>query len=467
MASAAAEAASPRPRRRRWARTALRGLGRVLLAIGVLLLAALANAHPMPETRAWVDTRPDGLQLTLQLPLNRLEYAFGEPLADSASTVLARHGDRLSAYLLQHVGARSGADGGGPGWQVLAPTLRVNGNDASAELEAVLQLRAPPGIDPRQLSLLLDPVIHEVRTHRIQVLLRNDWASGRASQSPDVLGTLDSAHRQLPLSLAPVAPGAAWLSLVHAGAQHIAEGTDHLIFLFMLLLAAPMIASTPSAAGEGTDSRVPPGWRSSLQWRDVRPWRNGLLHIAGVVTAFTVGHSLTLALGSSGWVQVPSAPVEIAVAATIAIAAIHALRPLWADAETPMAAGFGLIHGLAFSASLDGAGLTPWQHAQALLAFNLGIEAMQLLLIATVLPPLMLIARSSARSFSRLRQLCASASLVLAALWLAQRCGWEAIDDRLNGWEASVHPLLGGLAALWVWAAICTWRHERLGNQIA
>lgn len=106
-----------------------------------MLWAVLAVAHPMPESRVWIDTTPSGLRLTLQLPLNRLEYGFGQPLADLPGTVLARHSEALSRYLLRHVAVRSY----GRSWQASPPQLTVVGTNASAELEAVMDLRAPDG----------------------------------------------------------------------------------------------------------------------------------------------------------------------------------------------------------------------------------------------------------------------------------------------------------------------------------
>ncbi len=371
--------------------------------IGWLCIAwmAGASAHPMPESRVWVDTTPGGLRLTLHMPLIPLESAFGQPLADTSGTVLAQHGDALSRYLLQHVGARSG----NLGWQALRPQLSVQGHNASAELEAVLELRAPPGADARSPTLLFDAILHEVRTHRVQVFLRNDWAGGMAGQPPLLLGELDFAHQRLPLALTTRDGSSSVTRLLWAGALHIAEGTDHLLFLFLLLLVAPLQAQ-------------PRRWGAALA---VRP---ALRQIVGVVTAFTLGHTLTLVLGSSGLLVVPSQPVEVAVAATIAIAAGHAWRPLFLRGDALLALGLGLIHGLAFAASLSGAGLTPWQHAQALLAFNLGIELVQLALLALLLPPLLALAQRQSAPYHRMRRVASVLAFLVAVWWIAERMAW-------------------------------------------
>jgi len=378
----------------------LRRLALALAAMCCSLWATLAVAHPMPESRVWMDTTPGGLKLTLQLPLNRLEYGFGQPLADEPDQVMARHADALASYLLMHVGARSG----NTGWQAMRPKLQVVGHDASAELDAVMELRAPPGADPRTPTLLIDAVIHEVRTHKVQVFLRNDWAAGFAGQPPLLLGELSHGKSTLPITLGQSHTGSSLWELFKAGALHIAEGTDHLLFLLLLVIVAPVCAS---------------GGR----WGAVRPPGTALRQLAFVATAFTIGHSITLALGSTGVLVLPSQPVEVAVAATIVVAALHALRPLFANGEVAMALGFGLVHGFAFSASLSGAGLTAGQQAMALLAFNLGIEAMQLALLAIVMPLLLWLSRRGTAPYAHVRRVISAAGGAMAMVWVVQRLG--------------------------------------------
>ena len=403
-------------------------LRRLTAGLALMWWAALAGAHPMPESLVWIDTTPDGMRLTAQLPLNRLEFSFGKALTDHPETVLQRHGGALAAYLLVHVGARSD----GKGWQVLRPTLRVIGTRGAEELEASFFLRAPPGADPRTPELLYDAITHEVRTHRVQVFLRNDWNGGFTGEAPLLLGELSYGHNTLYIPLGPESGGAGFLSLFAGGLQHIAEGTDHLLFLLLLLLVAPL------TAGAG-------------RWSAMRPVRDTMRHTTFVITAFTVGHTVTLVLGSTGLLAVLQAPVEVAVAVTIAVAAVHAWRPLFARAETWMALGFGLVHGMAFSSSLSGAGLPHWQHAQSLFAFNLGIETMQLLALAAVLPPLLLLGAAQPAWYSRIRRALAAVAGFMACAWVAQRTG--LVDFGEPAWlgDGGVVPMvLVGL--LWLTA---------------
>lgn len=133
------------------------------------------------------------------------------------------------------------------------------------------------------------------------------------------------------------------------GVEHILGGLDHLLFLAALLLLG---------------GRLPAHVRT--------------------VTAFTVGHALSLAAQSlqPGRVPVPGAWVEACIAASIAIAAAQALGPpAQRAAAWPWALACGLVHGLGFAGALAELGLPPTHRAEALLGFNLGVEAGQLAVV--------------------------------------------------------------------------------------
>ena len=130
-------------------------------------------------------------------------------------------------------------------------------------------------------------------------------------------------------------------NMFRMGMRHIAEGTDHLLFLLMLLVPAPLLAF-------------------GSRWTKSAGVRHSLRHILKVVTAFTLGHSFTLALAAFGFVTIPGRPVEVLIAVSIFVSAVHALRPLFPGREPAIAAFFGLVHGLAFAATLGQLGLARW-----------------------------------------------------------------------------------------------------------
>jgi hypothetical protein len=194
--------------------------------------------------------------------------------------------------------------------------------------------------------------------------------------------------------------GIQFSSLFHLGMRHIAEGTDHLLFLLTLLLPAPLLAS----AGH---------------WGPAAGVRTSLLRILGIVTAFTIGHSATLSLAALGFLHVPSRPIEVLIAVSIFISALHALHPILPGKEAWIAVFFGLIHGLAFAATLDRLGLGHWERVAGILAFNLGIETMQMIVVAAVLPSLLLMSRTRAYQLFRIGgAMCAG---IASFAWVAER----------------------------------------------
>jgi hypothetical protein len=205
--------------------------------------------------------------------------------------------------------------------------------------------------------------------------------------------------------------------------RHIAEGTDHLLFLLALLLPAPLLVF-------------------GSFWAGFAGARHSALQILKVVTAFTVGHSITLALAALGLVRVPSRPIEVLIALSILVSAAHALRPIFPGREAGIAAFFGLIHGLAFAATLGELGLGWRERLGSILAFNLGIESMQLVVVATIMPSLVLMSRT--RAYALLR---------IGGAFFAGFASLGWIADRLFGLHSSVDVIVDSVAHQGVWIA--------------
>jgi len=202
---------------------------------------------------------------------------------------------------------------------------------------------------------------------------------------------------------------------------------------------------------------------SGRRWAGFAGLCHSLRRIFKIVTAFTVGHSITLALAGLGLVRVPSRPVEVLIAASILISAAHALRPIFPGREAGIAAFFGLIHGLAFAAMLEQLGLGRWERVASILAFNLGIETMQLIVVAATMPSLLLLSRMRAYSAIRI------GGALFAGLASA---GW--IAERLVGVHSSVDFVMDRVAHRAVWiagilfliSAIC-WLGRNVRNNLA
>ena len=224
--------------------------------------------------------------------------------------------------------------------------------------------------------------------------------------------------------------GSTWrgfVALVQLGIAHIQHGTDHRLFLLMLLLPAPLLA-------RGHRWTTASGVRASLQT------------ISGIVTAFTVGHSLTLLVGALQGAALPTSPVEILVAVSILVTAVHAWRPMFAGREMLVAAGFGLVHGLAFARELLGFGFDGQSLTLALLGLNLGIEAMQLAIVALVMPWLMLASRSAHYAWIR-NTGAAFGGIAASGLIAARAFGLPSVVPPAVERVAAAAPWLLGLLA--------------------
>ena len=130
--------------------------------------------------------------------------------------------------------------------------------------------------------------------------------------------------------------------------------------------------------------------------------------LVGAVTAFTIAHSITLAAAVLGWIVVPGPPVEAVIALSIMFLAVEAMKSkpgkLRLSERWPWAVSFsfGLLHGFGFAGALLDIGLPQSDVPLALLGFNLGVEAGQLLFIAAVLVTGWCIARLLPSAWQRL-----------------------------------------------------------------
>jgi hypothetical protein len=185
------------------------------------------------------------------------------------------------------------------------------------------------------------------------------------------------------------------------GVWHIWIGFDHILFLLALLLPAVLV-------------------RREHKWQAVGAFKPALWDVLKIVTAFTLAHSITLTLATLQVISLPSRWVEATIAASVVIAAMNNIFPLFRERRWLMAFGFGLIHGFGFASVLTDLGLPQGALVLALVGFNLGVEAGQLCIVAVFLPLAFALRRSWL--YQRLVLLAGSALIaILAAIWLAER----------------------------------------------
>ena len=147
--------------------------------------------------------------------------------------------------------------------------------------------------------------------------------------------------------------------------------------------------------------------------------------VVKAATAFTIAHSITLVATTLGYTGLPSRPVEALIALSIVFLAVELAR---SDRETwtrrwpwVVAFGFGLLHGFGFAGALREIGLPEGEVPAALFAFNVGVEAGQLLVIAALIALRALIQRFAPKADAPALRFATYGIGITASYWLVDR----------------------------------------------
>jgi len=325
-----------------------------LVALLILAFAGPAAAHELRPAIATVVVAPEG-EVAVDVSLN-LEAAMAGIEPDHANTDDSPNApvyddlralgpdalrDAFSGFKERFLqGVSLATEDGTP---VALSVLSLDVPDApdlslARHSEVTLSGRLPEGAEA--LVWRYDPsfgasVVRLQGPGEEEVTYSEFLQAGSSSQPIAIEGVAQSARQVL-------------TNYVEAGFLHVLPlGLDHILFVVGLFLLSP---------------RFRP-----LLWQ---------------VSAFTLAHTITLALGATGTVVLPSAPVEILIAASIAYVAIENLFTSRLHPWRPaLVFGFGLLHGLGFAGVLAEFGLPENHFVLALVAFNIGVELAQLTVI--------------------------------------------------------------------------------------
>jgi len=388
----------------------------VALLVG-LGLSRRAAAHDVRGEVIFLDVGEQAVEVELSVPMFQLALARRQ----SIEQLTAAPREELAADVRGSVALR---DRSGRPFGLEVGTVSVQQQEAGPAMVFALRFTPPRGASARWFELADELVLRTVVNGNVYVFVRRDLQNAVLGDSPTLVGTLHYQQRRLTVDRTAGDRRTSLIAAFHLGLDHIREGTDHLMFLLMLLVVAPLA-------------------HARRAWSTAATARRGLLRTAGIATAFTLGHSLTLALGAVAGLALPTRFVESAIAISILVSAIHAWRPVFAGKEPLIAGGFGLIHGLAFATALSGFGFDTPSLVLALLGFNLGVEAMQLVIIALTVPSLMMLARR--RGYAVLRRGAAAIAMAASAVWLF---------ERLSGVTTPLSAVLDRAARHGVWLAV-------------
>ncbi len=368
----------------------------ILLALAIACVATPAAAHPAPFS--YLDLRLADGAVSGTLTVHDLDAAYELKLSDADAlldpTVARRHGPALIEALTRRL--RLQFDG-----QTVAVTLGgITPVPDRQGLQFTVQIaaRGTPGrIDLDTTLFPYDP------NHQTFVNVYEDDALRQQA-------ILDARHATFTYYAGSwQGIGAVLGTFVPAGAYHIAIGPDHLLFLLGLLLVG-----------------------GSLR-------RLGL-----IVTAFTVGHTVTLSLAALGVVTPPGQFIEPLIALSVVLVGVDNLLvgggraagaglgpalPATRDLRPWMAGLFGLVHGFGFASVLREFGLPREALGWSLFGFNLGVELGQLAFVLPVAAALAWIRRRAPLAGSRLAMVGSVIVALAGTYWFVQRVffpgGWQ------------------------------------------
>jgi hydrogenase/urease accessory protein HupE len=348
---------------------------RVLLLLALLAWAAgarPASAHPAPFSYLDLVFRNGGIDGTLVIhtidAAHELSLAPPDTLLEPA--VLARHRQALTAVLTPRLMLRTDRRLT-PVWTTAEPMV----NEQALRLRFRIADEQPGALTVDTDLFPYDPLhqtfinIYEGGTLRKQLIFRTD-----ATEYTYYLGTTQGAMEVMK-------------TFIPSGVHHILIGPDHILFLVGLLLTGG-------------------SWRALI----------------GIVTAFTIGHSITLSLAALDKLNPPPALIEPAIALSIVfVGADNLVRGQGRDLRAWVALVFGLVHGFGFANVLREFGLPPEALGWSLFSFNVGVEIGQLAVVLLVAGALMAIRRRSELAGSRVA--FAGSLVVIAAgtYWFIQR----------------------------------------------
>ena len=207
----------------------------------------------------------------------------------------------------------------------------------------------------RSFDVSFDPFFDEFDGRTGVLVIENDLGAGIYDNEETVLVTFNPDNRTRSIDLDDTSSWNNFTASVGLGVDHIKTGPDHVLFVLVLLLPSVLVFSG--------------------QWRPQASFGTALWRVLKIATMFTVAHSVTFTLAGLGWLPLPpSKLVEAIIAISIALAAIHNIKPIFPNKESWLAFGFGLFHGMGFASLVEGLDVSRSTQLISLLGRNVGIE---------------------------------------------------------------------------------------------
>ena len=365
----------------------------IVLALLLGCLSLPAQAHKPSDSYLKLSVAEQTIAGQWDIALRDLDYAIGlDRNGDGRLTwdEIRSHHQDIAGYALQRLTLATGAGA----CAVTAGEQLIAQHTDGAYSVLRFQAHCPDPVDMLEIGYRLFADLDAQHKGLVQI------------QHGDNTSTAIFSPEQAQQSIALRNPGklSQFGAYVLHGIWHIWIGFDHILFLLSLLLPAVLVAAT----GHPSENL-----------------KASFFDVLKVVTAFTLAHSITLTLASLSPLSLPSRTIESLIAASVVLAALNNIVPLFRGRRPSVAFVFGLIHGFGFASVLADLGLPRDALAISLFGFNLGVEIGQLAIVAVFLPLAFLLRRSW--FYGQLLTKGSALIMLLASVWLVER----AFDIRL------------------------------------
>jgi hypothetical protein len=409
----------------------------LLVALAVLVVLGQANpasAHRNDESYLYLDVGDAALSGRVEMPYRDVRSVLGLEISGSAEELLAEFEanlDMLQAY------ADDNTEIGAAGvvWPLDFEGVELVFEDRGSGPDGLGYLSLPftvglsqPNV-PQVLEVTFTPFLEEIPDRNNITLVANDWKRGVFDEEVNELLIHSAGSPSGEIDLGNSSQWKNFRASIDLGVDHIRTGPDHVFFILVLLLPAVLVLV-------------------ASRWRPSPSFGYSLLRIVLVATMFTIAHSITFTLAGLDYLPLPPSKLtETIIALSIALAALHNLRPIFGHREWLFAFVFGLFHGMGFAGLIEELDINRTTQLVSLLGRNVGIEIAQLIIILLTFPLLFLLRRT--RVYMPAFTIISVGLAVLSGIWIIERL-FER-DLRVND---AVDAALSWPRALWVMLAL-------------
>jgi len=349
----------------------------------MFLVPQVAEAHKPDQSYLFLSIYKDNIKGRYEMSLSDLNRAVdGNLTAPLSREAFQPYHDRLHAYIQR----RSDFDGGKYPirW---GDVVVVNLDPDDGEEDYVSFYFTLDGVTdiPDDLPIRYELIFDKEPNHTGGLIQEHNWKAGVLENYTRLSAIFTPRDTRQTLDLTNGSVWQGFTALVKLGMWHIWIGLDHILFLVALILPSVVRRKPKTVLTDG---------KKAWEWVPVPEFKSAFFYILKIVTAFTVAHSITLALASLGYVELNSRLVESIIAFSIAVAAFHNIVPIFKAKEWVITFIFGLFHGFGFASVLGEKGLSGDFMAYSLLGFNVGVEFGQVLIVCAIFPILFLIRKT-------------------------------------------------------------------------